>query len=117
MDVQVARALMQIGLEPSAPARNVDRNIVGAPVPARIGDYEIRDELGRGGMGVVYRAWNRMTQRVEALKMIRSRDATPEERGRFLREIETARALEHPRIVSINHDGEHAELLYYTMPL
>ncbi len=89
-----------------------------APAPARIGDYDIIEELGQGGMGVVYRARHRTSGRDEALKVIRAGElATPEERRRFLGEIQAASTLQHPNIVSIYYVGEHAGLPYYTMRL
>lgn len=85
-------------------------------VPASIGDYDIIDVLGRGGMGVIYQAKQRSSDRVVALKVMQSGDlATDEERQRFHAEIRLARILDHPHIVSVDDVGEHLGRLYYTM--
>jgi serine/threonine-protein kinase len=84
--------------------------------PLSIGDYDLLDVLGRGGMGVIYRARHRASGRVVALKVMLSGDlATAEERQRFHAEINAARILDHPHIVSIEDVGEHAGRLFYTM--
>jgi len=70
--------------------------------------YELREVLGRGGMGVVYAAWDRVLERDVALKVMR-RDVSASERyrERFLREGRTAAALDHPNVVRI-HDVDPA---------
>jgi serine/threonine-protein kinase len=82
------------------------------PIPG----YRIVDELGRGGMGVVYRAERLSDGSVVALKTILPAVApTPELVGRFLREANTLKALEHPHIVSFREMGEAGGLLYFAM--
>jgi serine/threonine protein kinase/tetratricopeptide (TPR) repeat protein len=71
--------------------------------------YELVGVLGRGGMGVVYKAWQRRLKRLVALKMVRGgpeRDA--EHRGRFRAEYEILARLRHPNIVQIYEAGEVA---------
>jgi tetratricopeptide (TPR) repeat protein/tRNA A-37 threonylcarbamoyl transferase component Bud32 len=70
--------------------------------------YEILDELGRGGMGVVYRARQIKLNRIVALKMILSGEfAHSEEVQRFLNEAESVAQLEHPNIIRIYDVSEH----------
>jgi eukaryotic-like serine/threonine-protein kinase len=91
---------------------------LGLDTPERIGDYDIIGELGRGGMGAIYRARPRPLGPEVALKVIQTGDhASPEERRRFIEEIKAASVLDHDGIVPIQHVGEHEDLPYYTMPL
>ncbi len=78
--------------------------------------YEVRDELGRGGMGVVYRAWDQHLHRLVAVKMLLAGDfARPDERERFRREAEAAAGLRHVNIVQVYHVGEFEGRPYFTM--
>jgi WD40 repeat protein len=78
----------------------------GPPLP--FAGYEVLGELGRGGMGVVYRARQVSVNRVVALKLILSgAHAGPKERERFRREVEAAARLDHPNIVKVFEVGEH----------
>lgn len=84
----------------------------------RIGEYELGDELGRGGMGVVYRAHRAGLNRAAAVKLILSGPlASPLERQRFLAEAEAAAALEHPGIVAIYEAGETDGQAWFAMQL
>jgi hypothetical protein len=82
------------------------------------GDYEIVEEIARGGMGVVFKARQRGLNRFVALKMILAgRFASPAEIQRFHREAENASHLDHPNIVPIFADGEQHGQHYFTMKL
>jgi WD40 repeat protein len=86
--------------------------------PRMIGDYEIIDELGGGGMGIVYRARSRGLDRVVALKVIRDAEyAGPAKLDRFRAEAQALADLRHPNIVQILHFAEHEGKPYYTMEL
>jgi serine/threonine protein kinase/tetratricopeptide (TPR) repeat protein len=78
--------------------------------------YDIEAELGRGGMGVVYKARHRALNRVVALKMFSSaRHAGPHEMSRFRREAEVVAQLQHPHIVQIYEVGEQDGQPFFAM--
>src|SRR5262245_25640254 len=82
----------------------------------RIRGYEVQELLGRGGMGVVYKAWHRRLQRPVAVKMLLAGAyAQPQELERFLREAETVAGLHHANIVQVHEAGDMDGRPYFTM--
>lgn len=84
--------------------------------------YELKEELGRGGMGIVYRAYHAELNRQVAIKTLRSGSmATVSERERFQREAEAIAKLDHPNIVPIHRvgrwkqPGTEVEIPYFVM--
>ena len=88
------------------------------PPGTLIGAFEILAPLGRGGMGAVYQARNRITGDVRALKLILPElAASAEFVDRFVREIRLAMAVEHPNLVRVFEPGMDGELIFLPMEL
>ena len=82
----------------------------------RIGNYEVIDELGRGGMGVVYHVRHELTGVACALKIIRPELSLDEQHyNRFLSEANVARGLGHDNIIRVDQPITDNDLLYFTM--
>jgi formylglycine-generating enzyme required for sulfatase activity/predicted Ser/Thr protein kinase len=85
------------------------------PLPT-IGNYEILEEIARGGMGIVFKARHVPLGRIAALKLIKSDDiAGDEEVQRFHAEASAAALLEHPNIVPVYEVGQHKERHFFSM--
>lgn len=85
---------------------------------AVLGDFEIEEQIGSGGMGVVYRARQRSLGRTVALKVLpHYLHRYGRARSRFRREVEASARLHHSNIVAVHTTGEEAETLYYAMEL
>jgi serine/threonine-protein kinase len=84
--------------------------------PANIGRYQIKSELGRGGMATVFRAYDPRFEREVAIKVLPAQFLhDPTFRARFEREAKTIAALEHPAIVPVYDFGEQEEQPYLVM--
>jgi serine/threonine protein kinase len=96
---------------------DADKSLAGRLIQALGSSYTVEGELGRGGMGVVYKARAERLKRQVAIKVLPPELAFREEiRIRFLREAETAARLSHPHIVPIHSVGEGPDgLVYFVM--
>ena len=103
------------GKEGAAEAAEPSKARPGMP---RVRDHDILEEIGRGGMGIVYRARQRSLDRLVALKVMAPGGFVSEgERARFRREAESAARLEHPHIAPVYEVGISGETPYFTMRL
>ena len=96
---------------PSLPAEHFER------LQAALADrYTLEEELGAGGMGIVYVAHDIRHDRKVALKVVRPEIAASVGSERFLREIRIEAGLSHPHILAVYDSGEADGLLYCVMP-
>jgi serine/threonine-protein kinase len=90
--------------------------VSAAPLPGEFGDFQLLEELGRGGMGVVYKARQKSLDRLVAVKMVREAHlATDEDRARFRTEAHSAGQLKHPNIVTVYEVGTASGQAYICM--
>jgi serine/threonine protein kinase len=108
--------------QPETPTANtaVTQDLPGGwtpiPLPARFDDYELLEEIARGGMGVVYKARQISLKRSVAVKMILAGGpVSTESVERFHREARAAAALDHPNIVAIHASGQQGGRPFFVM--
>ncbi|MBI1249670.1 protein kinase [bacterium] len=102
--------------QPAADERPIPEKLSQLKLPVRFGDYELLEEIGRGGMGVVYRARQVSLNRTVAVKMIlKAQLASEDELTRFLAEAESAARLSHPGIVPVYEVGQRDGRYYFSM--
>jgi tetratricopeptide (TPR) repeat protein len=113
------RSVARAALATAVAAQTTREPARGAvPVPPEFGGYEVLGEIGRGGMGVVYKARHLALDRLVALKIVRASDTASAEEARRLRnEAETVALLDHPGIVPVHDVGEHGGQVYLAMKL
>lgn len=100
-----------VGRHPS----HIDQDSIQS-APSTLGEYELLGEIARGGMGVVYKAWDSKLHRHAAIKLIRSGDqADGEEIRRFYAEAAAAAGLTHPHIVTVYEVGRHGQQPFIAM--
>ncbi len=111
----LARAAMGVDVAPGeATWPRLDLN---DPAQREFGDYELLEEIGRGGMGVVYRAHQRSLDREVAIKFIAAGIEDSFNVARFLAEARAAARLMHPNIVPVHEVDSIDGLHYFSMPL
>lgn len=114
--VQIAEELARPAAVDALLASRLEQTPLQSQLPTLLGDYEVLAEIGRGGMGIVFKARQRSLGRVVALKMILdSALASEAERQRFRTEAKAAARLDHPGIVPVYDTGEFEGRPYFTM--
>lgn len=109
-----------VGKNQASDAAEDNQNVIGPSLelPTKFGKYMLLEEIGRGGMGVIYRAQDEETGSHFALKMILHGDqATETTQKRFHAEAQAAKGLDHPNIIHISDVGQLEGRAYFCMDL
>jgi len=100
---------------PTIPTR-VPHTVINDPLPRAFDRFQLVEELGRGGMGIVYKAWDPELQRHVALKMIlRGQLASPEDLARFRQEAKASAGLTHPNIIPVYQVGDSGGQAFFCL--
>ncbi len=110
------RHAMEVHLDRCAECRTTVSELArGAVDPARFGRYRIDGELGQGGMGIVFRAWDPQLSRAVAIKVVRHGDE--QHRARLVREAQSLARLSHPHVCQVYDVGNEGDEVWFAMEL
>ena len=113
--LRAARPKTRAGLARQIQLEQLMSSVLGASAePTTVGRFEVREKVGEGGMGAVYRAYDPELEREVALKFLNAGDSQ-EERERISREARTLARFSHPNVVTIHEVGSVDEQVYFVM--
>jgi len=116
LQVEVTTAQVAQWQERSRAEEPAEAETPPAKAARHLGEFELLSVLGRGGMGIVYRAWQPSLGRQVALKRL-AKIGDPRADTRFMREISALGRVEHPHLIKVFTSGSEADQLFYAMEL